>query len=88
MCAQGLVCVLRDVHSLCSKCECVFKDWYVCSRMYIVCVRGCDVFEDWYMCSRMWVYVLTDVHSCAQSVNVCSRIGMCSRIGICVQGCT
>jgi hypothetical protein len=46
---------------------------YTCSRMCIVCVRGCDVFEDWYMCSGMWVYVLRDV--------------MCSRIGICAQGC-
>jgi hypothetical protein len=56
VCVRGLVYVLRDVHSLCSKCECVFKDWYMCSGMYIVCVQGLVyVFKDWYMCSRIGI---------------------------------
>jgi hypothetical protein len=52
MCSGMWVYVLTDVHSLCSKCECVLKDWYVCSGMCIVCVRGL-------------VYVLRDVGICA-----------------------
>jgi hypothetical protein len=50
MCAHGLVYVFEDVHSLCSKCECVLKVVNVCSRMCI-CVQSVNV------CSRMCICV-------------------------------
>jgi hypothetical protein len=69
MCAQGLVYVFEDVHSL-------------CSRMYIVCVRGLVyVLRDVGICVQGLVYVLRDVNGVLKVVNVCSR--MC----ICVRGC-
>jgi hypothetical protein len=88
MCAHGCVYVFEDVIGA-QGCG------YMCSRMYIVCVRGCDVFEDWYMCSRMWVYVFEDWYMCSgmcivcvQSVNgVLKVVNVCSRMCICVRGC-